>query len=151
MKEDEVLLGERKKVALDLGLGLLAGIGGKVGDEIEFAGESDEEALGREVMEEIRVKVLKYKYMGRVRFLWPHRPLWNQDVGVYVVTEWIGVPEETEAIKPYWFKQTQLPVDRMWDDNQYFIPKVLEGETINAVFLYGEDGRVREYIFKGIT
>ena len=56
LRGDEVLLGLRKLVSFGLGKNLVAEIGGKVGDIPENQGESDEEALTREVKEKIKVE-----------------------------------------------------------------------------------------------
>ena len=146
-KGNHVLLGLRKKVSLGLGENLIAGIGGKVGDSPGFEDETHEEALIREVHEEIEIQVLKYRRMGRVRFLFPHKPQWNQDVQVYVVNEWKGEPQETDVIKPIWVEVGDLPISQMWDDNTYWVPKVLLGEYVDAIFLYADDNKVIEQIF----
>ncbi len=148
VQNKKVLLGLRKKVSLGLGENLLVGIGGKVGDQPEYKDETTEQALVREVKEEICVTVTSYKKMGRVRFIFPHKPKWNQEVTVYVVDKWEGDPKETEPIKPMWFNIKELPTSRMWDDNAYWVPKVLLGEQIDAIFLYGEDNKVVESVFK---
>lgn len=81
-----VCLGLRKQVSSGLGENLMAGIGGKVGDQPEFANESPGEAIDREVREEIDVTVLEKHEIGRVRFIFSHKPPdspWNQDVIIY--------------------------------------------------------------------
>ena len=142
---DNVLLGLRKKVSSGFAENLISGIGGKVGDKIEYADETEEEALIREAQEEIGVKILRYKRIGTIRFIFSHKPKWNQIVYIFIVDHWEGEPKETEVIKPIWFRKTQLPLQQMWDDNAYWVPKVLAGEKIDAVFLLGEDNKVVEY------
>lgn len=148
VKGDKVLLGLRKKVSLGLGENLIAGIGGKVGDLPDNCDETPEQALLREVMEEIGVKVLTYKKVGSVRFIWPGKPKWQQEVLAYIVESWEGEPQETEVMKPMWFDIGSLPVTQMWDDNAYWVPKVLAGESVNVTFLYGDNSKVIEYIFE---
>ncbi len=147
-KDDEVLLGLRKKVSLGLGENLIAGIGGKIGDQLEFQDETPEEALIREVKEEIGVTITQFKKVGRVRFIYQDKPKWQQDVQVYIVEGWKGDPQETDFVKPLWFSITQLPTSKMWEDNTYWIPKVLAGENVDAIFLLDNDGKVIEYIFE---
>jgi len=40
-----------------------------------------------------------------------------------------------------------IPWGRMWEDNQYWLPKVLSGQQIDAIFLYRDDYKVVEYRF----
>lgn len=144
---DEILLGLRKKVSLGLGENLIAGIGGKVGDKPEYQNETPEQALAREVLEEIRVTIRVYRRLGRVRFIFPHKPKWNQDVWVYVVYEWEGEPQETETTKPLRFDPKRLPTSQMWPDNLYWVQRAANGEKIGTItFLYDENGRVVEHI-----
>lgn len=137
--DGKVLLGLRKQVSLGLGQNLIAGIGGKVGDLPGLENETAEEALKREVQEEIGVDVKSYSLVGQVTFLFPAKPKWNQIVDVFIITAWSGKPNETEAIKPIWYRIDDLPNDQMWDDSKYWLPRVLAGKRINDTFLYGED------------
>jgi 8-oxo-dGTP diphosphatase len=137
---DRVLLGLRKKVFLGLGENLIAGIGGKV-----EPGETKDQALKREILEEINVKVSSFAEMGSVRFIFPHKPSWQQEVTIYLINQWEGKPQETEPIKPEWFKKTALPTFQMWDDNAYWLPLVLENKRVNGTFLCGPDAKVLDY------
>lgn len=139
VKENRVLLGFRKKVSNNLGLNLTAGIGGKL-----ESGETNEEALVREFQEEIEVIPQKYQDLGRVRFLFGNSPTWNQDVRVFVIYEWNGEPQETEVIKPLWFQKNKLPFEQMWEDNALWVPNILDGEKIDAVYLYNDKNQVIE-------
>jgi len=46
---------------------------------------------------------------------------------------------ETPEIRPEWFEVTDLPLDRMWDDARRWLPRVLAGERLGAVFTYEDD------------
>lgn len=146
--ENKVLLGLRKKVSLGLGENLISGIGGKVGDEEAFSGESLEEALIREFKEEIGVEIKEFKKVGKVKFIFPHKPKWNQDVAIFTISSWEKDPQETEAIKPLWFNKNELPKNQMWEDNLYWLPKILKGEDFEGVFLYDEKNKVVEQKIK---
>lgn len=147
LKEDKVILGLRKQVSFGLGENLISGIGGKVGDSPEIIGESDEQAMMREAEEEIGVKIKKLHKVGEITFLFPNKAKWNQFVIAYIIKEWEGEPQETDVIKPLRFQLNELPFERMWADNQYWVPHVLSGKTINATFLYADDNKtVQEYI-----
>ncbi len=140
--EDKVLLGLRKKVSLNFGENLIVGIGGKLEE-----GETEEEGVMREVYEEIGVWLLKFVRMGRVRFLFSNKPEWNQNVTIFVAEKWDGDPVETDVIEPRWYEKKKLPESQMWHDNQFWVPKVLDGERVNAAFLIDEDKKVVEQRF----
>lgn len=144
VKGEQVMLGLRKKVSFGLGANLISGIGGKVGDYPEIAGESCDEALIRELNEEIGITVTEFKNVGRVIFLFPDKPKWNQDVAVYLVTKWDGNEQETEVIAPNWYNINSIPTKLMWPDNAIWLPGVLNGGTVNMVFLLENDGKVVE-------
>ena len=145
-----VCLGVRKKVSAGLGENLIAGIGGKVGDSLEIQNETSDHAMDREVSEEIGVKVLEKQRLGRVRFIFSHKPpdsKWNQDVTIYSITKWEGMPSETESIKPIWFDISEIPWERMWEDNEYWLPRVLSGQRVDAIFLFSDDNKIAGYRF----
>lgn len=147
VRGEDVLLIHRVKTSDGLGQDLVSGIGGKVGDDEAFKNETHDEALIREVWEEIGIKPTKYQKVGRVRFLWETKPKWNMDVVIYIVDEWEGEPIETEVAKPVWHKIANLPKENMWEDNLHWVPKVLSGEKVDAVFLYGPDKTIIETRF----
>ncbi len=147
IKENKVLLGIRKKVSSELGANIIAGIGGHVGDHVEFQDETYDQALIREYQEEVAITPTKFEEIGQVRFIFPHKPKWNQDVKVYVISEWKGEPQETEVIKPVWYDISDLPVDHMWDDAQYWLTDVLkERKHVDMVFLYNEENKIKEFV-----
>ena len=151
---NKVLLGERIKVSSGLGQNLIAGIGGKIGDSEEIKNETSEQAIDREVNEEIKVKVLEKIERGRVRFIFMHKcpdSKWNQDVRIFEITKWKGEPSETESTKPIWFHKDKIPWERMWKDNQHWMPLVLSGKQVNAVFLFSGDNKIAEYRFDEVV
>ena len=141
LKDDKVLLGLRKLTEWGLGKNLLSGIGGKVGDLPGLEDETLDEALEREVKEEVGVTVTSYHSVGEVTFLFPSKPKWNQRVHVYIVDGWEGEPMETDVIKPEWYDVECVPFDQMWDDSKYYVPLVLGGQAVKATFVYGSDNR----------
>lgn len=147
MKGSLVLLGQRIQVTDGLGQDLRSGYGGKVGDSPRTWDETCREAMVRELLEETgRTHVLIGDLidMGRVRFLFPHKPNWQQDVTIYLIKKYRGEPVETESMRPCWYHIDELPLKLMWPDNQIWVPLVLAEKRIDAVFLYGSDGHILE-------
>ena len=55
---------------------------------------------------------------------------------------------ETESTKPVWFDIGDLPWNRMWKDNENWLPKVLSSQQVNAIFLFSDDNKVVDYRFE---
>ena len=139
VRDDQILLGLRKKVSNDLGANNYAGIGGKL-----EPGETNDECLVREIKEEIDIDITGYEKYGRARFINPANPKWNMEGFFYLITEWEGTPTETEVIKPVWFDKDKIPFNQMFRDNKYWLPMLLENKHFEGVFLFGEDHEVKE-------
>ncbi|HSU46310.1 MAG TPA: NUDIX domain-containing protein [Arthrobacter sp.] len=123
----EVLLGLKQT---GFGKGKIVGIGGHV-----EAGESDAQAVIREVLEETGV-VLQLEDLadaGSVHFVFPARPEWNMQTTLFTARTWQGEPAPSDEILPEWFRVDTLPVDRMWQDADHWLPVVLEGGRVNVV------------------
>ncbi len=57
---------------------------------------------------------------------------------------WEGEPVESEEILPQWFNKQDLPLNSMWSDAKYWLPKVLQGMRLNAEFTFGKELTVEE-------
>jgi len=133
LTEQSVLLGLKKR---GFGRGKFLGIGGKV-----EAGESIEIAAQRELYEEIGVSVEQHHLLkrGLVRFKFPTKSSWDQDVHLFVTTSWNGTPTESEEIEPGWFTYEEIPYQNMWDDARYWLPHLLKGEAVSAEITFADD------------
>jgi 8-oxo-dGTP diphosphatase len=129
----QVLLGHKKT---GLGTGKIVALGGHV-EECE----SPAEAAAREVKEEagIHVTAAALLEVAHVTFLFPVCPRWDMVVSIFTSADWAGEAAETAEIRPEWFGVTDLPLDRMWDDAKYWLPRVLAGERVRATFSYADD------------
>jgi 8-oxo-dGTP diphosphatase len=129
----QVLLGHKKT---GLGTGKIVGLGGHV-----EPGESPAEAAAREVKEEAGLHVAPGALFeaAHVTFLFPVCPRWDMVVSIFTSASWSGEAAETAEIAPEWFPVAGLPLDRMWDDAKYWLPRVLAGERVRATFSYAAD------------
>ena len=123
------------------GAGKYNGFGGKVEE-----GETIAEATAREMREEtgIHVRLEDLERVAHLTFLFPYRPEWEQVVHVYAARTWAGAPQESDEMAPAWFKVEDIPYDRMWDDDVYWLPRVLAGERVRATFTYRADNQTVE-------
>lgn len=128
-----VLLGRKK---LGLGEGRYVGPGGKL-----EAGESARDAIVREVLEEVglRVDPVQLENRGSLRYHFPHRPSWSQESTVFVCRGWAGEPTPSDELDPEWFLVSEVPLGAMWDDARFWLPGVLAGGTVDREFTFGAD------------
>ncbi len=127
VREGEVLLGMKKR---GLGAGRINGVGGKI-----EPGERPEEAAARECREEIGVVPLALVPVAEHEFLMDvDREPWRIRAHVFTSTHWEGEPVETPEFAPMWFRLDQVPYDRMWADDHFWLPRVLVGESVRGRF-----------------
>lgn len=130
-KVSEVCLGMKKR---RFGAGKWNGMGGKL-----LEGETIEVALMREIKEEIDVVPKNIKKIAELAFTFDHNPDWNQVVHTYFCEEWEGEPVESEEMAPAWFTVGDIPFDKMWPDDIFWLPRALVGEKIKASFTFGDN------------
>jgi 8-oxo-dGTP diphosphatase len=143
----EVLLGLKKT---GFGTGKIVGLGGHV-----EAGETDAEAARREVLEEAAIVVLEedLRDAGTVEFVFPARPDWNMSTRLFTARRWAGDPAESSEIIPEWFLTSALPLGRMWQDAEHWLPVALNGGVVDAIITLNEDNETvasAEYSYRGV-
>lgn len=126
IKDDKILLTKKKR---GFGRGLYNGFGGKV-----EVGEGFEQALIREAREEIGIIPVEYVNVGELVFY--DGDVVGFFVKVYLITKWMGTPTESDEVKPVWFTVDEIPYDEMWEDDRYWLPKVLEGKKVRGEFWF---------------
>jgi len=134
-----VLLGMKKK---KFGEGKYNGFGGGI-----EKGESPEDAIKREAMEEARIEIINPKREGKILFKFDSD---EQDHLIYFfkIEKFIGIPKESDEMAPKWFNVNDIPYEKMWDDSQYWFPRLLNEERFKGIFYYDRHFRVRKYILK---
>jgi hypothetical protein len=60
----------------------------------------------------------------------------DMQVHVFLCTQWEGEPVETEEMAPRWFKISDIPFSAMWQDDEYWLPQVLAGKSVQGVFTF---------------
>ncbi len=129
----EVLLGLKKS---GFGAGKWVGLGGHIEE-----GEKPEAAAVREVWEEsgLVVPADSLQHMASIEFRFPVRPSWDQTADVFVTSVYQGEPEESDEVASRWYSEQELPLDLMWDDAKYWLPRVLSGERVDVLIIFAED------------
>ncbi len=67
---------------------------------------------------------------------------------VYLCSKWLGEPTETGEMKPQWYKTSEVPYDKMWKDDKYWLPKVIGGKFVEAEFVFDDNDDVLSHIIK---
>lgn len=131
LKYNQILLAMKKR---GFGQGRFNGVGGKPNQD-----ENIFDTTIRETQEEIGVIPKDIQQVATLDFYFKNKPEWNQQVLVFISKQWIGEPSESEEMKPQWFNINNLPFDKMWPDDIYWLPLVLQGKKIQAKFTFGEN------------
>jgi 8-oxo-dGTP pyrophosphatase MutT (NUDIX family) len=136
---NSILIAMKKR---GFGKGKYNGVGGKLQD-----GEIIEQAMIRETYEEIGVRPSTYKKVAELSFYFGGsrpNPDFNQKVHVFISESWDGKPLESEEMKPEWVKIDNIPLERMWADDKYWLPEVLKGKYVEAAFLFGDNEKITD-------
>ena len=67
---------------------------------------------------------------------------WHMFVYAYVAEAWEGEPAESEEMRPKWFHVEDLPYGDMWDDDEFWLPYVLDGKKVVGEFTFDINDRL---------
>lgn len=140
-KEDKVLLLYRNKKENDANEGKWIGVGGKTEE-----GETPEECMKREVLEETGLVVTKYHYHGVIKFI---SEMWDdEEMHLFSASEFEGDIKVCDEGRLEWIDKSMVFDLPMWEGDKYFLKPLLEGkESINLILRYegkGEEEHLAE-------
>mgnify|MGYP000361339944 CR=1 FL=1 len=126
IRDGKVLLIEKKR---GIGAGKINGPGGKIDP-----GETALEAAIRETQEELHVTPHTPRKLGELRFSMSDCP----DIlcHVYRSDDYSGTPTETDEAVPVWTNLDAIPYHRMWEDDQYWLPLLLDEQSFLGRFVF---------------
>lgn len=128
--DDELLMIRKRR---GLGADLYNGPGGKV-----EPGETPRQAAARETREETGVEVADLAKRGEFDFYFGREHVFC--CHVYVARSVEGEPEDTAEAYPEWRTRDAIPYGEMWEDDELWLPHVLDGDAIRGVFYFDADG-----------
>lgn len=129
IRNGQILLIHKKR---GLGAGKINGPGGRV-----EPGESAMECAVREVREELRIAAHGVKHAGTVRFQFIDG--YSIHGEVFTANDFEGTPTETDEATPHWFNLTELPYNRMWPDDELWMPLMFAGRKFDGKFIFDGD------------
>ncbi len=128
-KEGKVLLIHKKT---GLGAGLINAPGGRIDP-----GETPEEAAVRETFEEVGLKVADLSASGDLYFQFTNG--YSIRGYVFQTDNWSGTPVETVEADPFWCSENEIPYDKMWTDDSWWLPHMLAGRPVRGRFIFDEE------------
>jgi 8-oxo-dGTP diphosphatase len=134
--DDRVLLIEKKS---GLGRGLINAPGGHIEED-----ETAVEAAIREFKKETRIEISDLEMVGILNFQF--RDGLSEKAYVFFTHAYSGEPAETEEARPFWVPVSEIPYDRMWEDDLYWLPPALEGKHFEGYFIFDEQTMVDKRI-----
>jgi len=126
VKDGKVLLIEKKR---GIGAGKINGPGGKIDP-----GETALECAIRETREEVCIEVINPVKLGELHFAMSDIP--DIHCHVYFSYDYTGEPAETEEAVPFWCSVDEIPYEKMWEDDRYWLPQALKGEAFDGKFSF---------------
>lgn len=136
-----------KKATRGISAGKWNGPGGKI-----EPGETPAKCVIREVREETSLSIANPLYHGRIGFCMNGGKGLDYVVHVFSARHFSGSPHSSVEGRVRWFDFQEIPYSRMWDDDRYWLPLLLNGITFDARFSYDRGNRrVVEYEIKSRT
>lgn len=123
---DNVLLIDKKR---GLGTGLVNAPGGHI-----EAAETADEAAKREFKEETGLEIEELSRRGELSFQF--KDGLGEHAYVYFAKGYSGTLAECDETRPFWQKKTDLPYDRMWEDDQLWLPIAMSGKLFKGYFIF---------------
>jgi len=132
--KNQVLL---QKKARGFGAGKWNGPGGKIEN-----GETPEEGTIREAKEETNIDVKNLKKAGKIEFVFTENHESNNCTYIFLCKDYRGEPKDMGEGELKWYNIDEIPLEKMWDDDKYWLPQVLKGGTVSKRFYFDKDGIV---------
>jgi 8-oxo-dGTP diphosphatase / 2-hydroxy-dATP diphosphatase len=124
---DKILLGMKKR---GWGEGRWNGFGGKLEGE-----ETLIEGAKREMLEESGLIVEELEEVGSIEFDFLDNNKFL-DVHFFNILKYKGELVESEEMKPEWFNVEDIPFNKMWPDDQLWMPLFLEKKKFSGRILF---------------
>jgi len=135
-KDDKVLLINKKT---GLGKGKVNAPGGRI-EPAEMA----KDAAVREVQEETGLTPLNVKEVGQLSFIF--KDGYSLKGIVYFADDCTGDMVETDEADPFWESVDKIPYDKMWEDDELWLPLAISGKYVKGHFIFDGDKMISQNV-----
>ena len=125
----QILLIHKKR---GLGAGKINGPGGRL-----EPGETPRQCAIRELKEELGITAKDTTECGEMSFQFTDG--YALHCTVFRATAYDGTPRETDEAVPLWFPLEEIPYDKMWQDDRFWMPLMIDGKRFRGIFLFDKD------------
>ena len=109
-------------------------------------GETPTQNVVREVQEETSMRIIDPVPYGKIEFYMNGGNALDYLVHVFLAKRFAGRPRSSEEGRVRWFDLDRIQYPKMWDDDRYWLPLLLNGVKFDARFFYDErNERVIDY------
>lgn len=125
----------QKKSAGKFGEGMWNGAGGKL-----KPGETPQDGVEREVYEETGLKVFNLKLHGVLKHFFGRGSEPDWIVYIFSTSDFEGELKEGNEGILRWFAFDEIPYENMWQDDEHWLPLLLDGRRFNGEFYFNAEG-----------
>ncbi len=106
-------------------------------------GESANHAAIRETKEETGIEPFDVEKRGVLEFYFPKSKSWDNICHVFVSYDFRGelIPESDECFA-HWVPLAKIPYEKMWDDDQHWVPALLAGKELHRIYWFDENDQM---------
>lgn len=142
-RDDSILMLHRVKKKNDINKGKWIGVGGHFED-----GESPEECLIREVLEETGLKLASYKFRAIITFIYDKDI--TEYMHLYTADEFFGEMIECDEGNLSWVPKSKLLDLELWDGDRIFLKLLDERDDFFSLkLIYDKNDNLVEAVLDG--
>jgi len=135
-RNGQLLLIHKKR---GLGAGKINAPGGRI-----EPGETAAQAAVRESEEEVGITPHALRQTAELSFQFTDG--YSLLGYVFFADSYLGTPHATDEADPFWCSRTEIPYDRMWEDDRLWLPEVLAGKYVVGRFIFEGDSMLSRQI-----